>query len=280
MKLETPQIFLSYRRADAMYAAQMLFERLRATFGDDAVFMDGCGIPLGVDFRMHINAALKTCRVMLALLGDTWLDVCDADGKRRLDNPDDDVRLELEKALARNIPIIPVLCSSARLPAPSRLAPSLAPLVTRNAIELRPDNNLRGQLDELVRSVRFHLIHSPPASSPPESRKSAPPQLTLTLESGPKIVGPRPADLERIRAEEFAILERADHTYIQCCRRNHNVDGRPQNYELEFQDGSLERHYYALEDPISFGQILSAFKRYLRGDDSWENDFTWKHLAV
>ena len=131
-------VFLSYRREDTAYPAGWLFDRLVQHFGRDQVFKDVDSIPLGDDFVEVITAAVADCAVLLALIGDRWLTITGEDGRRRLDDPDDFVRLEIEAALTRNVRVIPVLVGSAQMPRPADLPASLAKLVRRQALELSP----------------------------------------------------------------------------------------------------------------------------------------------
>ena len=93
---------------------------------------------MGDDFVEVITRAVGSCDVLLALIGDQWLAITDARGQRRLDNPDDFVRLEIEAALTRNVRVIPILVEGARLPRADELPPALAGLVRRQALELSP----------------------------------------------------------------------------------------------------------------------------------------------
>src|SRR6516162_9817312 len=88
------RIFMSYRREDAAYPASWLYDRLASHFGRDQVFKDVDSIELGDDFVEVITAAVGSCDVLLALIGDRWLAITDSGGRRRLDDPDDFVRLE------------------------------------------------------------------------------------------------------------------------------------------------------------------------------------------
>jgi hypothetical protein len=85
-----------------------------------------------------ITAAVGSCDVLLALIGNDWLTITDEDGRRRLDDPADFVRLEIEAALARNVRVIPILVEGARMPRAVELPASLAGLVRRQALELSP----------------------------------------------------------------------------------------------------------------------------------------------
>jgi hypothetical protein len=132
------RVFISYRREETAYPAGWLFDRLAARFGEGQVFKDVDSIELGDDFVEAITTAVGSCDVLLALIGDEWLTITDDDGRRRLDNADDFVRLEIEAALTRKVRVIPVLVDGAEMPDPSDVPPSLAPLTRRQALELSP----------------------------------------------------------------------------------------------------------------------------------------------
>jgi len=80
---------------------------------------------------------VAACDVFLAVIGPNWLDAKDDSGRRRFDNPDDFVTIEIAAALARNIRVIPVLVDGARTPKADKLPDSVKPLVRRNAVEVR-----------------------------------------------------------------------------------------------------------------------------------------------
>ncbi len=129
-------IFISYRRDDTEGYAGRLFRDLRERFGKDAVFMDVAGIDPGRDFRRVIEEQVASCGVLLALIGKAWLTVADDAGKRRLDDPNDFVRLETASALKRDIPVIPVLVQQAEMPRAEHLPDGLKDLAFRNSVEL------------------------------------------------------------------------------------------------------------------------------------------------
>ena len=93
----------------------------------------------GVDFAEHIQHAVGSCGALIALIGEEWLTIADADGTRRIDDPTDIHRLELEAALARGVRVIPALVQDAELPAPEQLPGPLRPLVARQSVELSDD---------------------------------------------------------------------------------------------------------------------------------------------
>jgi WD40 repeat protein len=140
------RIFISYRREETAYPAGWLYERLVEHFGQGQVFKDVDSIELGDDFVEVITAAVAGCDVLLALIGDRWLTITGKDGRRRLEDPGDFVRLEIEAALTRNIRVIPVLVDGAEMPRSTDLPPSLAKLVRRQALELSPGRFDTGRL--------------------------------------------------------------------------------------------------------------------------------------
>src|ERR1700730_6952258 len=129
-------IFISYRRNDSEGEAGRLFDDLVGRFGEDSVFMDVSAIEAGRDFRKAIDESVATCGVLLAIIGNNWVDAKNESGVRRLDDPADFVRLETAAALRRDIPVIPVLIRGARMPRPEQLPDDLNDLVYRNGVEL------------------------------------------------------------------------------------------------------------------------------------------------
>lgn len=129
-------VFVSYRRTDAQGWAGRLGGDLAEAFGDVARFFDLASIPPGADFLVEIERAIAQADAALVLIGPRWLDAPDATGARRLDDPDDVVRLEVASALTRTIPVIPVLLGGASMPRSSELPEPLRPLSRRNAVEL------------------------------------------------------------------------------------------------------------------------------------------------
>jgi TIR domain len=131
------KIFINYRRDDSAGTAGRLHDRLAQTFGRNNLFMDVDHIPAGVDFLEYLHSQVAACDVFLAVIGPNWLDAKDDDGRRRFDNPDDFVTIEIAAALARDIRVIPVLVDGAYTPKADRLPDSVKPLVRRNAVEVR-----------------------------------------------------------------------------------------------------------------------------------------------
>ncbi len=102
-------IFINYRKDDSSWNALALYNELQKYFSREQIFKDFNTILPGDDFVVSIDNALRKCDVLLVVIGKSWLDMKDVTGQRRLDDPDDFVRLEVATALARNIQVIPVL---------------------------------------------------------------------------------------------------------------------------------------------------------------------------
>ena len=132
------RIFISYRRQETAWPAGRLYDVLVEHFPAEQVFKDVDNIEPGEDFVERITASVGSCDVLLALIGLQWLTITDEEGRRRLDNPGDYVRLEIETALTRKIRVIPILVDDARMPSAKELPATLAALVRRNAVEINP----------------------------------------------------------------------------------------------------------------------------------------------
>ena len=111
-----PKLFISYRRDDSAGYSGRVHDHLQREFGSNLLFMDVDSIPLGVNFNKVLVEEVAKCDVLLAVIGPDWLDARDEKGHRRLDNPDDFVRIEIGTALKRGIPVIPILLQGTRVP--------------------------------------------------------------------------------------------------------------------------------------------------------------------
>jgi len=148
------RIFMSYRRSDSLTATGRLYDQLCSRFGAKYIFKDMENIPAGKDYRTVLEEELQTCSVILIIIGNTWLNVTESDGKRRLDNPDDPVRLEVEMALARkDASVIPLLVEGASLPKAEDLPDSLRELHYRNAVKVRHDPDFKRDVEDLIKQI-------------------------------------------------------------------------------------------------------------------------------
>jgi len=150
-------IFISYRRSDSADNAGRIYDRLVEEFGPDPIFKDVDSIPLGTDFKDYLNQKVSECNVLLAIIGDRWVDASDATGKKRLEDPDDFVRVEIESALEKGVPVIPLLVRGAQMPVEENLPLSLRKLVYRNGLQIRPDPDFHHDMDRLVSALDKYI---------------------------------------------------------------------------------------------------------------------------
>jgi TIR domain len=154
------RIFISYRRADSGGWARSLHDNLDERLGTGRAFRD-VAMEGGMDFHEHVESLLDGCDVLLAIIGKSWTSITDADGNRRLDDPEDLVRREIARALQRpDVEVIPVLVDGARMPTEHELPPDLAPLARRQACELA-DSRWDYDVDNLARRLRVLLGEKP-----------------------------------------------------------------------------------------------------------------------
>jgi uncharacterized membrane protein YeaQ/YmgE (transglycosylase-associated protein family) len=151
-KQETKGIFISYRRDESAGYAGRIADKFSEYFGEERVFRDIDSIEPGLDFAEAIESAVGSSEVLVAVIGRNWLTVEDTAGHKRLENPDDFVRLEIAAALKRNIRVIPLLVQGASMPGTNELPDDLAPLGRRNAFELH-DSSWTADIQRLIRTL-------------------------------------------------------------------------------------------------------------------------------
>src|SRR5271154_960107 len=183
-----PKISISYRRADSEAMTGRIFDRLISHFGKDAIFRDIDDIPPGIDFRVHINETLRKTNILLAIVGPGWLGALSG-GLDRIHEESDPVRVEVETALRRRVPIIPILIGSTRMPSSDQLPPSLKDFAFRNAVKLDTGQDFDYHMDRLIRAMDAILgqtSKSPPSGEtkiPAGPAKSSPPSRETKIPS-------------------------------------------------------------------------------------------------
>ncbi len=158
------EIFISYRRVDQDVTGRV-YDRLVSRFGADRVFKDVDNIPIGTDFRKILAEAVKRCDILLVVVGQDWLGLSNDEGRRKLDDPDDFVRIEIEYALERRIPIIPVLIHDTKPPRAVELPGSIAEIAYRQVTRVRPDPDFTADVEHLCRAIC--TLTSDASSEPP-----------------------------------------------------------------------------------------------------------------
>lgn len=165
-----PKITISYRRADSEAMTGRIFDRLIACYGRDAIFRDIDNIPPGIDFRQHINETLLKTGVFLAIVGPKWLG-SSRGGVERINEESDPVRVEVETALRRRLPVIPVLIGNTRMPKSEQLPPSLKDFAFRNAVKIDTGRDFDHHIEQLFKSIDAILGETAKPSAPSRETK-------------------------------------------------------------------------------------------------------------
>jgi hypothetical protein len=147
----SPRITISYRREDSGIITGRIFDRLANHYGKNAVFRDIDNIPAGVDFREQIDETLGQSDVVLAIVGPQW--VGSHSGRDRLSEPSDPVRVEVETALQKRKPLVPVLVLNAHMPTVEQLPSSLHDFAYRNAVAIDAEQDFDVDMARLIRSI-------------------------------------------------------------------------------------------------------------------------------
>jgi hypothetical protein len=183
------RVFINYRRSDSGGYAGRIYDALTAHSDEWSIFMDIDAIDPGADFTEVIDESLETCDAVVAVIGRSWLQSEDSRGRRRLEHPDDFVRLELLAALDRKVRVIPVLVQGAEMPSSEDLPEALLALARRQGLELS-DGRWRYDMSRLIEVLdNYHRgarPSAPPAPEPATEPEPEPPQ-----------VEPEPAEAQR-----------------------------------------------------------------------------------
>src|SRR5271163_1273800 len=131
-------VFICYRREETAFAARAIHDRVAERLERENVFLDVDNIDLGVDWFNVLTDRVGACDALVAVIGRNWVSSADKDGLRRIDDPDDFVRIEIEAALKRNVRVIPILVDGAAMPKASELPESLKGLARRQGTEVSP----------------------------------------------------------------------------------------------------------------------------------------------
>lgn len=150
-----PKIFISYRRSDSQMVAGRLRESLARCLGGEEIFRDKDSIDAGQDWTRAIEDSLTQNATVLALIGPNWATARDMSGARRLDDPTDWNRIELELALKRSARVIPLLIGETRMPQESELPRSLGQLARIHALKLR-DDDWDSDVKRLIQALGLH----------------------------------------------------------------------------------------------------------------------------
>jgi hypothetical protein len=146
-------IFLCYRRTDSADVVGRIYDSLAGEFDRASLFKDVDNIPPGEAFAEYIQNFLRKTEFVLVVIGRDWL-AANEKGSKRLEEPDDYVRAEIETAILNNVSIIPVLVSGAPIPRKDDMPESIRMLSDLNAISVRPDPDYRRDIERLITHLK------------------------------------------------------------------------------------------------------------------------------
>lgn len=281
------RIFISYRRIDTSGYTGRLFDRLEQYFGRDTVFMDVTGIEPGLDFYEVIEEQVASCDVLIAMIGPRWLTAKDAQGRRRLDNPNDFVRLEIGAALKRNIRVIPALVGGASMPYATDLPDDLRLLTRRNALTI--DDQFHSDVDRLIKVLEKVLKEAipPPVVQPPsppkpkitpkQTSKPKPTQKPEVRDSKPKTLTPKP-ETQDSKPETLTITKPFEMGFVRIPTGEFLMGSDPtrDKYAKEYEQPQhkvILPDYYIGKYPVTNSQFATFVeatghqRRYKGGDE-------------
>ena len=255
------QIFICYRRDDSAYVTGHINDRLRREFGEESIFTDVDRIALGVDFRNTLDKMVSECQILLAVIGEHWLTVKNQEDVLRLQDPADFVRIEIESALQRNIPVIPLLVEGTKMPSKDQLPESLKDFAFRNGTQIRPAPDFHTDIDRLIHSLKNHLQSLP--------KQTAGEKLGISVfEEGQR----DEPDQERLSAERKLQREADDKRNGSAEAKLRVEEGEKTQHETEhrttkaplWQIGLLlvagASWYYVAQNPVQVQAAIEALK--------------------
>jgi hypothetical protein len=160
-----PKVFLCYRREDTRNHAGRIHDWLTDHFGEDAVFYD-LNIPVGEDWRLFIEQAIRRSSLMLVLIGESWLPAI----QKGQNNADDFVRFEIEKAIERQLRIIPLSVGKAKFPSVRELPPSIEQLAFQRGLPIREEPDFRTDMRQLIDVLTSYGLINTKKTRKPKAR--------------------------------------------------------------------------------------------------------------
>jgi formylglycine-generating enzyme required for sulfatase activity len=247
------RIFISYRRQDSKYQARSIYAAFAREVGRENVFMDVDSIPPGANFRKILKDWVDQCEVLLALIGHEWLDVRDPQtGHRRLDNPSDFVRIEIGEALARDIPVVPVLLDGAALPQVHQLPDALKELCDRQA-EFVEYRTFDADVERLIKKLRLGAGAVPPGPPPDDGRIKIDAAMIIGAPQGRFLPGNGKAEWfkDHALAPEMVVIPKTERPFL--------MGSPPEEIERLSNEFRAVAKYFKWEGPQVNVTIASPF---------------------
>jgi formylglycine-generating enzyme required for sulfatase activity len=236
------KILISYRREDSADVTGRIYDRLVEQFGREEVFVDVESMPFGVDFRTYLDELVAKCDVFLAVIGPDWKGMTDGQSKTRIEDPKDFVRIEIESALKRAIPLIPVLVRGASIPPAEQLPKSIQELPYRHGLAIRSGRDFHRDMDLLI----AHLTQPVRGLGEPQTEPTT--QSKPVLRERPLVSLAAPVDMVKVPKGPFLYGDQKIRVVIE---HDYWIDKFPvtnAKYRAFLEAGGYEKQQYWSDD--------------------------------
>lgn len=164
--MNKPKIFLNFRNGDGQYAAAHAYRVLIKKFDRAEVFRSSESIEPGDDYINVLSTVPSECAVLIAFIGNHWLDIKGQSGQQRIFDDSDWVRREIAAALAANRRVVPVLLDNAVLPKEEELPTDISRLARCQYLHLR-SRDIDSGFDKLIDKLMLLVPDLRASSSDP-----------------------------------------------------------------------------------------------------------------
>lgn len=245
-------IFINYRRDDSAAVSRGLHEDLRRVFGQESVFMDSSEIRVGENWENKIDEALVDCKVMLTIIGPSWLRLADRHGRRRIDQEDDWVRKEIKAGLSQqHTHVIPILVENAVFPESDALPNDLKGLLKQKYVKLRTANWRNDLTPFIERLVSLGM-----------KRDEVPVPRPIRPQLVPRTLYPNEIEEAKILLSNWKLVQ----SYV------------PGDYPKQRNEFIRCFIFDTFENAIKFMMIASDHISQVSHHPRWENE--WKSLTI
>ena len=249
------KIFINYRRDDERATAARIRDRLAATFGERNVFMDVDNLQPGQRFDRELEVALAQCDVFIAVIGNQWANIL---AERQTAHERDFVVDEITAAIARGIPVIPVLVDGAPLPQAEALPEAIAALPFYQTLEVKHESFGR-DVEALIAAIRAGRKAAPSGQGRPRRKAVVAALVAVVIAAG---IGGY-LFYERLEAERQRVQAIADEQAKRIARLARVAE------EAKLRDETERRRKEAERRRIEEEKRHKAMQRQQAGDEAW-----------
>jgi len=121
--------------------------------------------------RDYFEGQIRQSSVILVVIGPQWENARDVNGYRKLDNPNDYVRIEvataLQEAMKRRLGVMPLLVDNAPIPDARQLPPDMKALPGYSGMPIRPGRDFEPDMQRLYAEIEQYGVSPIPGALPP-----------------------------------------------------------------------------------------------------------------